>query len=85
MSQLPASIAGQPRSSVVVLAAMHVVVAVVVSRRPLVRFLRVEIFSLISLPLNSTLLVEVIASLLYHPLYIDGGIVQVHVGGVLAY
>jgi len=68
-----------------VLASTHVVVGVMVSRMPLVRFLRVEVFLLISSPLNSTLLIEVIAFLFHCPLHIDGGIVQVHVEGVLAY
>jgi len=83
MSWIPATIAGHPRSSVGVLASTHVVVKVMVFRRPLVRFLRVEVFSLISLPLNSTLLIEVIVSILHRPLYIHCGIVQVHVGGVM--
>jgi len=44
---------------------MHVVVGVMVSKRPLIRFLRVEVFSLISLPFDSTLLIKVIISLLH--------------------
>ena len=79
MPQLPASITGYPRPSVGVLASTHVVVGVMVSRGPLVRLLRVEALSLISLPLSSTLLIEVIVSLLHRPLYIDCGVVYVHV------
>jgi len=85
ISRLPASILGYPSLSVRVLASTHVVIRAMISKRPLVWFLRVEIFSLISLHLNSTLLIEVIASLLHRPLYIDSGIVRVYVGGVLAY
>ena len=85
MSHLPTSIARYPRSSVGVLVSTYVASGVVVSRRPLVRFLQVEVFSLISLPLNSTLLIEVIISLLHRPLYINCGIVQVYIRGVLTH
>ena len=75
MSWLPASIVGHPRLNIGVLASTHIVVGVMGSWRPLAQFLRVEVFSLICLPLDSTLFIKVIVSLLHHPLYINYSIV----------
>jgi len=82
MFQLSTSKADHPRPIVGVLASTCVV-GIVVPGRPLVRFLGVEVLSLIPHPLDFALFIEVVVPFLHCPLYIHRSVIQVYVRRVL--
>ena len=65
------SIAGHHRLIVRVLASMCIVVVVMVPERPVVWTLRVEVPSLISLPLDSLLFTEIVIPFFYRPFHLS--------------
>jgi len=67
--------AGHPRLIVGVLASTCVVVVVEVPRRPLVRALKVEVFSLIPLHLVPVLLIVIVVLLLHCHFHVHRGII----------
>ena len=75
MSQLATGIASHPRSIVTLLATTYVVVMVGVPKRPLVRALRVEVFSLIPLPLVPAMLIIIVILLLHCSFYVHCGVI----------
>jgi len=75
MPQLAAGIARHPRPIVGLLASTRVIVMIMIPRRSLIWTLRVEVFSLISLSLGSTLLIIIVVLFLHCSFHVHCGVV----------